>query len=470
MRDPHEVVIVGGGFSGVALAAQLLRAARGRLGVTLLEGGAKLGRGIAYGTSDEAHLLNTRAAQMSLLGGDPDHFVRWSEMRGRRVAPDAFAARRAYGDYVDATLRSLAATQRDIRFAVQVDASVTDVRRERTGFSVTLADGRTLSASSVVLATGHPPPADPLAQWLPRGAQRYVCDPWSYGDLGRIAASQRVLLIGTGLTMVDVTLSLARRGHASQVDALSRHGLLPREHAAVSQVLPRDLRDPLFAALARNDLRRALRAVRSTTAAAVERGLSWHAVMDALRPVTPRLWAGMCTADRQRFVARLRAFWDVHRHRLPPGAARVIAELRASGRLAVRAGRILRAAARANGLAIDVAGRDGAKVRERYDWIVNCTGSSFTRANCRTLEHRLIERGHLIVDPLGLGYLTEPNGAVFGAHGPVRGLYVLGPGCRAQCWESTAVPELRRQAEVLTAELVRAATESPPRRSAAARS
>src|SRR5262245_21981841 len=101
MRDPFHVVIVGGGFSGVALAAQLLRTARGKLAVTLLETGPKLGRGVAYGTSDERHLLNTRAGQMSVLCDDAEHFVRWNEVRGKRLAPDAFATRRCYGDYLE---------------------------------------------------------------------------------------------------------------------------------------------------------------------------------------------------------------------------------------------------------------------------------------------------------------------------------------------------------------------------------
>jgi uncharacterized NAD(P)/FAD-binding protein YdhS len=455
MRDPYHVVVVGGGFSGVALASQLLRSARARLGVTLVERGPTLGRGVAYGTPDEQHLLNTRAAQMSLLGDDPDHFVRWNETRGKRVAPHGFATRRSYGDYLEATLRSLAATRRDVRFGARLGASVSDVRRERAGFAVALADGTTLAASAVVLATGHPPPADPLSRWLPRGAERYLDDPWRHADVERIGPTDRVLVIGTGLTMVDLTLTLARRGHVAQIDALSRHGLLPREHAAASQVLPRDLRDALFAALSRNDLRCSLRAVRATVGAAESRGLSWHAVMDALRPVTPRVWAGMCATDRQSFVARLRTFWDVHRHRLPTAPASAIAALCATGQLKVRAGRIRRVASRGGMLSVDVAQHGRDVVREPYDWIVNCTGSSFTRANSRELERQLLERGMLLVDPLGLGYVTEPNGAVFGARGPVRGLYVLGPACRAQCWESTAVPELRKQAETLAVELLR---------------
>ena len=194
-----------------------------------------------------------------------------------------------------------------------------------------LGDGRALRAASVVLATGHPLPADPLARWLPADAQRYVRDPWCTAALDGIGVDESVLLLGTGLTMVDTALSLAARGHRGRIDALSRRGLLPRAHAPAVQLLPRDLRDELERGVARGNLRCALRAVRRAVAAAEARGLSWQCVIDALRPRTSVLWDQLAAADRRRFVERLRPYWDVHRHRLPPATAARLEELRATG-------------------------------------------------------------------------------------------------------------------------------------------
>jgi uncharacterized NAD(P)/FAD-binding protein YdhS len=85
-------------------------------------------------------------------------------------------------------------------------------------------------------------------------------------------------------------------------------------------------------------------------------------------------------------------------------------------------------------------------VRERYDWVINCTGSSFAEETARPLERRLLERGHLLPDPLSLGYATNDVGMAIGTRGPLDGLYLLGPACRPRWWEHTAVPELRAQA------------------------
>jgi uncharacterized NAD(P)/FAD-binding protein YdhS len=459
MREQHRVAIIGGGFSGVALAAQLLRRGQSGTAVTLIESSERLGRGVAYGTPSDRHLTNTRAAQMSVYCDEPDHFVRWSETRGEPIAPGAFVRRRLYGEYVEDALRAEAARCGDVRLEVRLQTSVRDVRPGPGEFSLALDDRRALSADSVVLATGHPPPADPLASLLPRRAQRYLRDPWAPSELDRIAPGSRVLLLGTGLTMVDVALELAGRDPGCEITAISRNGLLPREHAPATQLLPRELGERLFAGLAHNDLRAAIHVVRATAAAATARGFTWHAVIDALRPATPRLWAAMCAGDRRRFVKRVRAFWDVHRHRMAPTSAAAIAELRATGRLAVAAARVRGVEDVGDGLVARVhSSGDSESSVKRFDWIVNCTGPAFTPKSARELDRRLCERGLLLVDPLGIGFVTAPDGTAFGSHGPVPGLYVLGPACRARCWENTAVPEIRQQADnladVLTASSV----------------
>jgi uncharacterized NAD(P)/FAD-binding protein YdhS len=428
--------------------------------VTLLESGPRLGRGIAYGTTDPAHLLNTRAERMSLLGGDPTHFVRWSRARGRETEPTDFLARSMYGDYLEDTLNALASGVGSGMFSAQSSTEVRDVAPLHAGFAIVLDGGATLPADEVVLATGHPLPGDPLAHWLPAGAPRYLRDPWRSHELAAIGSDDRVLLLGTGLTMVDVVLTLTARGHRANIGAVSRRGLLPRAHSAAHEPLPQDLVDELRRGLSLGNLRRALRVVRGAAAAAEDRGLDWQAVVDALRASTEPFWGALCAADRRRFLQHLRPYWDVHRHRLPPPTAERLAALVGEGRLHVRAARVCAASVTDRGIAVSTRERHGDGTAH-YDWIVNCTGPSFAKQSCRALERRLLERGLLIADPLALGFVTTPDGRAFGAHGPVEGLYVLGPACRSQRWEHTAVPELREQARALAVALRRDQSAAP---------
>ena len=455
MRDLNQVVIIGGGFSGLAFAAELLRR-RERLEVTIVESGNRLGRGVAYGTPFASHLLNTGANQMSLRADDPEHFVRWSRRRGFAAHGPEFLPRRHYGEYLEASLRELANSPSPTRMTVHLQTSALDVIPRGERFEIRIEGGQTLTADAVVIATGHPGPADPFRGDLPDDTWRYLRNPWLPNGFDAIRAADKVLLVGTGLTAVDVILALDQSGLRSQIHAVSRHGLLPRRHRARRESLPSDLQAELFAGLARNSLRAVTATVRRVAAKAEARGTpGWQAVVDALRPVTARIWNELCASDRGRFLRWLRPFWDVHRHRLPPVVAGRLAALQADGRLQVRAARLRGAQDHGNAIAVDCETRGTARrVRERYDWVINCTGPSFSTEAVRPFERRLIERGLLLADPLALGYLTCDSGTALGTHGPVDRLYLLGPACRANIWEHTAVPELRAQAGAIADQLL----------------
>ena len=455
MRDQQHVAIVGAGFSGAALAAHLLAHEREHLHVTLIEANERFGRGVAYGTHCAEHLLNTRADRMSLLAEDPDHFVRWCRGRGLAIGHGDFAERRVYGDYVEHTLRALTSSQQ-APLARLLHARVAAVEPATQGFELKLDDGRSLHADDVVLATGHPLPADPLARWLPSDERRYIRDPWCTAALEAIGADDSVLLLGTGLTMVDAALSLAARGHRGRIDALSRRGLLPQAHAPVAQLLPRDLHDALEHGVARGNVRCALRAVRRAIAAAEARGLGWQCVIDALRTRTSALWTQLgpriAVGSSSAFVPI--GTCTVTDCRLP----RPIVSKRCAptdGCACWPGGCWVRRRARRPSISSFALRHETGGRSERYAWIVNCTGPTFEKRTSRGLERQLLERGLLISDPLGLGYLTTANGTAFGTRGPVAGLHLLGPACRPRWWEHTAVPELRQQACALADELTR---------------
>lgn len=461
MAKVQRVAIIGGGFSGVALAAALRRQSSEALHVTLIEASTSVGRGRAYGTTAPCHLLNTRAAQMSLDPTVPDDFVQWQRKRGREVHGDEFVARADYGDYLEQSFVEVCRRDSATKLDVQLQTAVVDVDRAGDGFVLALGDGRYLHADVVVLATGHGEAPAPMEGDMP-SVPRYVRDPWSKGWLDEVRRDDRVLVLGAGLTAIDIVLALADRGHVAPIQLLSRRGLVPRAHPEHRQVLPRELHNAMLAALGANDLRTSVAAIRRTAAAAAERGLTWHAVIDALRPITPRLWNALCARDRQQFLRWVRPYWDAHRHRMAPAVAGWFDALHAAGRVQVTAGKLRAAHASDTQIAVEYLPRGaGATIRTAYDWVVNCTGNSFARGAAPPLERRLLERGLLLSDPLALGYVTAEDGAVIGQQGPVTGLYVLGPACRAAAWEHTAVPEIRAQVSLLAERLAARADARP---------
>ena len=425
----EHVAIVGGGFSGTLLAINLLRF--GGPTATLIDRSAeRIARGVAYSATDPAHLLNVRAAGMSAFPDDADHFVRWLAARHGGAAA-SFVPRLLYGEYLAETLAAV----RDDRLTLCTG----DVRAV-TDAGVRLADGRAIAADMVVLATGNlpphtPPGIDPAA--LPEG--RYLDDPWRADPARGLGAEDRVLLLGTGLTAIDVALQLDASGFEGRIVALSRRGLRPHRHVeGAAPARPRtDLPGVPLSGLIR-DLQ---------DQAAAEPG-GWRAAVDSLRPVTQRLWGASDRATRARFLRHLRPFWDVHRHRLAPAVADRIDAMVAACRLRFVAGKVAVAAATAPGIDLSWRPRHAEAIRHMaVARIVNCTGpqGDLTRTDDPLLAG-LAGEGAIRPDALRLGIDVDAQSRVIDASGAVSDrLCCIGPMTRGGLWEVVAVPDLRRQ-------------------------
>ena len=422
------VVIVGGGFSGAMLAARL--AERGQASV-LIERGEVFGPGVAYSATLPEHRLNVRSERMSAIVDRPRDFVDWLEENASSCAdPEGFAPRLFYGLYVQDRLETIRAVRPDLIRQVKGEAVAID------GRTVLLADGRRIDGRAVVLATGNPAPRTALAGQSPR----ILSDPWAPGTLDRVRPEDDILILGSGLTMVDVVLGLEAQGWRGQATAVSRRGLTPRAHGehhdAPVALPPEALIGPLSQRLA--------------SARRLARAHGWRRVMEGYRPVTAELWRTATTAERARFLRHLRPWWDVHRHRIAPEIAAALDALIAGGRLSVIAGRVVATDASADSVSLSVTPPRGAPQRLAAPWLIDCSGPGHDAA-ATPLTAALIAEGRARLDPLKLGLELDEAGRVLHADGAVDlDLYVLGPPARATLWETIAVPDIRQRIEALT--------------------
>jgi uncharacterized NAD(P)/FAD-binding protein YdhS len=440
----RTVAVVGGGCAGVLVTRELLGG--GDDEVVLVEPG-ELGGGVAYGAAQPWHLLNSRAAAMSADADDPGHFVRWARARDALVGPDDFLGRREYGDYLREVLSEAAAAHPGRLTHRPVTATALH-RREAAGatsWRVSTADGDVIDTDHVVLAVGNPrgarPPAVPVTLQDHPG---YVADPWRAGALAALPGDASVLLIGTGLTAVDVALTLTADGSRSvPVTAASRRGQLPLGHTVEAAPPSAPSLDDCAT------LRDVVRAVRASAGAAGD----WRAVVDGLRPYLDQLWVALTPAEQDAFLRHLARPWECHRHRMAPSVATRIAALRADGALLVRAGGIRSVAAAADGgLAVQFAAGDGAE--HRFAAVVNCAGPGRLPAAAGPLVGALLAAGIARVGPHCLGLDIDAGGRVIAADGaPQPGLWLVGPLRRGARWETTAVPEIRAQARRLAVDL-----------------
>lgn len=426
----YRAAIIGAGASGTLLAAHWRGIAPPDARIALVEAGARAARGLAYGTPYGAHLLNVPAARMSAFTDDPEHFLRWLRERMPSASPGTFAPRALYGEYLAHVLEGGGSSA-----IVRVAGTAVGITRQDGHWIVHLHDSRTIRANAVVLALGNLPPADPIRD-SDVGPPRYLRDPWAPGVAVGLERDAPVLLIGTGLTMVDIALSLRAEGHRGTLHALSRHGRLPQTHAPSTPqtlALPDDVDSPP----------RAMRWIREQITG------EWRPVIDALRPHTATIWQRWSIAQRGSFLRHAKNIWDVHRHRMAPEVAERLAETP----LVVHAGHVERMQGD-----VDVTWRDresGESRTMKFARVINCTGPASDYARVELpLVVQLRQAGWLTPDPLGLGVETDENGALLGYNRDrVDCLFTLGPLRRPALWESTAIPEIRQQAADLARHL-----------------
>jgi uncharacterized NAD(P)/FAD-binding protein YdhS len=443
-----HVAVIGGGAAGTLSAVHLMRAA-GEAGVevVLIDRDGDFGPGVAYRTRDPLHVLNVPAIRMGGISTEPEHFHGWLRERGHGVAPEAFVPRHLFGDYLRDLLDQTEAESGPAVRLRRVTGEAVGIRERagrQGGLTVELADGNRAPVDRAVLAIGPLPATDPVpvAEEL-RANGVYVSDPWMPGALAAAGEGETVLAIGTGLTMVDVALSLERGGRGPAIRAISRHGLVPRRHRPeLTRLLP-------FPVPADGGLEAALATLLEQVAAAGRDGGDWRDAFDSMRPVTPAIWRSLDTADKRRFLAGLQRLWDVHRFRMAPEVADRFEALRAAGRLAVGTGSILAVEPSARGAQVTVReSGTGVAVTIDVDRIVNCTGAGadITR-QAPPLLVQLIADGIARPDELSFGLDVEESGAVRDADGRTSSrVHVVGCLRRGAEWEAIGVTEIRDHA------------------------
>jgi uncharacterized NAD(P)/FAD-binding protein YdhS len=456
----QTIVIVGAGFSGSVLATSLLRHPLPTpTDIVLIERGTRIARGVAYASHDVPYVLNVPTGRLSVDPQDPLQFLKFVRQGYPQADAEDFVPRSLYGDYLHEVLdqaeRSAPphVTLRRVFGEVTAICRPAEVGTLAKPLLATLADGSTIAADRVVLALGNPP--SPLHAWA-RGLSNhpaYVHDPWRMPN--SLRAQDSVLIVGSGLTMVDVALSLSlESGEVPMVRTISRHGLLPLGQTIFRPTAVQGSGEGLLSNA--SSIRRVFAATRALAREVEQRGGDWREVVTFVRHLAPALWRALPSAERRRFLRHVQSYWDIHRHRLPSHMAQRIDDMRRSGRLRIYAGRIRQLVPEGDELRV-VWRRRGRGENESFaaNVVINATGPDYAiKRSSDPLVRSLQAQGLVSADDLELGLRTGPNGACLSAEGvPSRELFYLGPMLRADHWEATAAPELRAHAERLARHL-----------------
>lgn len=447
-QNPLRIGIIGGGFSGTALMAMLSKLAVAPIEIVLCEKSGRFGAGPAYSTPFKHHLLNVRAQDMSAFEDEPQHFVNWLRASPEKLldldknqpVAEQFVPRCFYHDYLQDILSGLRSALPGHVALTMKSIDIVDAVTAENAVQLIGSQGDMVTVDKVILAMGNNPPSVfpfPVADDVCR-----IDNPWDYKAIERIAADDPVLIVGTGLSMIDAVLTLKAQNHKGPIHALSRHGLLPLPHG---EILPAEaFSAATVMAQARDGMRAFTRILRGAACSHMQKGGDWRTIVGGLRSHIPHVWRAAPLAEKKRFLRHLLPYWNVHRHRVHTDIMDLLSSLVSAGQLMIHAGRVLSVA------------KDKATIQLRHStqqhdlavrWVVNCMGPApQMRASHQPLLAAMLKREIATLDELKLGLAVSAIGSLRDVSGRDSSrFYSVGALTRGESWEINAVPDIRRQ-------------------------
>ncbi len=446
------LAIVGGGFSGTLAAVNLARLSNKPVQILLINSRYPLGRGVAYGTKHPEHVLNVAARNMSAVPDHPQHFLDWLRTRveySDLLEPqlrETFVPRRIYGDYLRSLLWNYLHPIDDHHPAAikVIQGEVIDIAvEENRRVNVVLGTGESFEVDRVLLATGNQPPSPIGVLAESFSHPRYCADPWQDWPAKIPRPAEDIIVLGTGLTMVDVFLTLSARNWSGNLMAISRSGLIPQSHF-------RGIEYPEF--LPNNPdqlpLHQLVELMEDHCARLRGLGENPGLLVDHLRPYTQRIWQRLSIGEKREFLSKYAARWNVVRHRIAQPIHQRLTEAITEGKVRIHRGKILQLEDQGERVGVTFETPTGETHMLKAGLVINCTGpcAGFSQTNVPLFQN-LLNRGLVRPDELDMGIDVGAEFAVIDREGRHSDcLFAIGPLMKGTLWETTAVPELRGQA------------------------
>jgi uncharacterized NAD(P)/FAD-binding protein YdhS len=462
------VTIIGMGFCGIMTAVHLVRNAERPFVLNVISGGGKNKRGPAYSTSNPHLVLNVPTAKMSCLPKEPDHFLNWiaGKEQYKSIPRDllaiSFMPRKLYGEYLSEVWKdNLEKSGRLVDINVIEDKAV-DIEESHDGFLIRMENTESVETDYIVIATGNELPGEPE---IPNKefykSKEYFPNPWDDRCVKNLETESDILIIGNGLTMVDTVIGLIDNGFHGKIHSISPNGLamLQHRHGGVAyRGLVEELKEPY-------DLNTLFSLFKKHVKLLREIGISAEPVVDSVRGISQKIWMSLSNEDKLKFMRNLRHLWGVARHRIPINIYDKIIRLKLDGKLTVIRGRLINIINSTEGVVVDYRNRKTMKdERIVVSRVINCTGpmTDITKSKNKFITS-MAEKGLIRPDLLKLGIDADITFRVIGnSNEPNDRIFTLGGNLKGLLWESTAVPELRVQAENLADSLLRIVGQPEP--------
>lgn len=436
----YKVSIIGSGLAAILTAIALYRKNK-FIKIELFERYNDLTlKGLAYSSLLPYQPLNVTASKMSLLHDDNNHFIDWlydyyAEKYPKSDLSSSFQPRYVYALYCKDTINKI------VESISIVHEEVVDIDDFGITQVLTLSSGKKIETNYVILATGnaHAPTLLGIDDYNGKVITNLVGL-----SIESVKKYHHLLIVGSGLTAVDIIGSLCKIDYAGKITLISRKGLLPMVHKTNPNANI-DINIEELLAIKPASLYQYFSFIK--TYLRNNATVDWRDLVDSIRVYVPTLWQNLNPKDKKLFIVRFKSYWEVHRHRMPEQSANIIANLKDRGVL-----KVLKATIK-NAKADSVFLSNGEEIQP--DCIINCTGQVTDIIKHSALLKNMLAKKLLVRDDLKLGALLKNTGEII--NGQVENssnIFALGALRRADDYETIAARELKLHSLTIAQEII----------------
>jgi len=450
-----KIGIIGAGFCGTMTAVHLIENSKKPIEIILINSKKNFNKGVAFDAFSEKHLLNVPTGKMSAFPDHPQHFLNWIleqegfENMDSSMIEHSFLPRKTYGNYLTDIWEKAKknALQNNICLFV-IESQVDDIDVKEKQISLDIKNIGQINVDACVLANGNNVPGNLKIKNMEfYTSPNYFQNPWRPEAFEQLQNDSKVLILGSGLSMVDTVLSVSDQVNRGKIISVSPNGfnILPHRHNEIKYTkLTKQLKENM-------SLYDLIKLIRLHTKSAQKLGVSAAPIIDSLRPYTQKLWISFST--KEQFHNRLRHLWNIARHKIPIHTHDYIHKLINNGLLETKAGKIIDMREKQGAVQVEFFDKKENKIKTLLvDRVINCTGPEF---DIMKMENSFLKKGLLkgliTQDALKMGITTQPETfQVIRSDGqPQNNLFTIGSNLRGNLLESTAVNELRWQSKRL---------------------
>jgi len=392
-----KIVIIGFGFSGLAFLASFVKncTASSITDIDIFEKSDNLARGLAYSTNDLDHLLNVPAYKMSIFEDTPDDLMQWFLQNGYNYDKNAFIPRLIYGQYLESVFNDTLNLAKRKNITINIyHKEIKNIEKVNNGFIIFET-----FYNKVIYTCGN------FAKQIPNTISCF------HEKAITSIMSKDVMIFGTGLSMIDVCLTLNKNIHIKNITAISRNAKLQSIHK------PEYFDIKIDPTITLNDVKNLkLSDIIHKFRISLNKHEDWRIGFDSIRPISQNLWMGLDMKDKKKFLTKILSFYSKCRHRIPPMQMGVINRMLENGKLKIMKGNY----------------KDFIKLEIPK---INCLGIEMNVKKIQNeLLHNLISNNILKIH--------ETN---FGISSNITNFHVISPLLIGELGEIIAVPELRKQ-------------------------